>query len=97
MTRDEAIDFIEQVGADLGFIDVELVVNKIYNEHEAQLKAKDDEIKDLQTAMIKLNEHYHTAKDELKVELKAKDKEIEMLKESVQQWHKRSIRRTHDN
>ena len=38
MLREEAIEFIEQVGTDLDFIDIELVVNKIYDEHEAQLK-----------------------------------------------------------
>ena len=46
-TREEAIEFIEQVGTDLGFIDIELVVNKIYDEHEAQMKAKDEEIERL--------------------------------------------------
>ena len=30
--------------------------------------------------------------DSFEVELKAKDEEIESLKESVQQWHKRSIK-----
>ena len=47
MTREEAIDFIEQVGADLGFIDVELVVNKIFDEHKEIVKAKDEEIEGL--------------------------------------------------
>ena len=53
MTREEAIEYIQEVGADLGFIDIELVVNKIYNDHEAQLKAKDEEIAKYQMAIDK--------------------------------------------
>ena len=67
------------------------VVDELYEKYEQQLKAKDDEIKDLQTAMIKLNEHYHTAKNELKVELKAKDEEIERLKAIIEEAIKKPM------
>lgn len=85
LTREEALNKLHEIKRNTqhnGYMwasDVENMFYKIYNDHEARLKAKDDEIKDLHIAMIKLNEHYHIAKNDLKVELKAKYEEIERL------------------
>ena len=58
MTREEAKEILITKAGLSGF--VENIIDQIYDEHE--------------------------------VELEAKDEEIERLKESVQQWHKRSIK-----
>ena len=85
MTREEAREVLI-VKAGYGDF-VEDIIDQIFDDHEAQLKAKEEEIKDLQTAMIKLNEHYHIAKSELGAQLKQHAEEIERLKNQLSSVH----------
>ena len=79
MTREEAIEFIEQVGTDLGFIDIELVVNKIFNDYEAVIKEKDEEIERLKA---ELNSAFIRDLKSIKMSSNGKHATWEMLKDN---------------
>lgn len=68
MTREEAKDYINQVGQDLGFIDVNLVVNHLFDDFELRLvylKHVEAEVELLSAKHIKLEQHINSLESQL--------------------------------
>ena len=61
------------------------IIDQIYNDHEAQLKTKDEEIKELGEIV----QQYLIPSKNYDAIIKAKDDEIERLKEHITHAHKR--------
>ena len=85
MTREDAREALWSNGHG----DSNWIIAKIYNDHEAQLKAKDEEIEKYKSLHNLAKGSLNKASDYtrlLEKQLKAKDEEIERLKELIRRY-----------